>query len=300
MRHERNALQQFVFPELESFCRTHRFQFQAIDLRWGVIARRVVRLFLRPFKSLLHRVSEVPAADPFRRLTANAPIPELDHSHSRVTTEVREQRAFEQILPALFGPTRGTDPAKGGTYSERVIEGRFSQWTSDLDRGGESAATARRELAAAGSVAIPALLHSVSEIDERLRGDYDQSIEIKRIKRRIEVLASIRDEQVVMPIIRTLNNTATLVASCRRQRTSAQRNGFGGTWNQLLLDEIESVEAAAQDLKQLCMNSLIQINDMALPFVERNLTRVEGPGLQALRAVQAHLLGEWWRFWLWL
>ena len=34
--HERNALQDHVWPELERYCLLHNFQFQAIDLRWGV------------------------------------------------------------------------------------------------------------------------------------------------------------------------------------------------------------------------------------------------------------------------
>ena len=36
MKHERNALQEHVFPKLEQFCLRSGFQFQAIDLRWGV------------------------------------------------------------------------------------------------------------------------------------------------------------------------------------------------------------------------------------------------------------------------
>jgi hypothetical protein len=36
MRHERNALQADVFPKLEQLCQSNGFQFQAIDLRWGV------------------------------------------------------------------------------------------------------------------------------------------------------------------------------------------------------------------------------------------------------------------------
>jgi hypothetical protein len=36
MKHERNALQEHVFPELEQLCLQSGFQFQAIDLRWGV------------------------------------------------------------------------------------------------------------------------------------------------------------------------------------------------------------------------------------------------------------------------
>ncbi len=33
---ERDALQKEVFPKLEQLCASRRFQFQAIDLRWGV------------------------------------------------------------------------------------------------------------------------------------------------------------------------------------------------------------------------------------------------------------------------
>ena len=36
MKHERNALAADVFPKLEQLCQNHGFQFQALDLRWGV------------------------------------------------------------------------------------------------------------------------------------------------------------------------------------------------------------------------------------------------------------------------
>ena len=36
LKHERNALQRDVFPKLEQLCAQQGFQFQAIDLRWGV------------------------------------------------------------------------------------------------------------------------------------------------------------------------------------------------------------------------------------------------------------------------
>ncbi|MEO8497887.1 MAG: AAA family ATPase, partial [Planctomycetota bacterium] len=36
LKHERNALQREVFPKLEQLCLQQGFQFQAIDLRWGV------------------------------------------------------------------------------------------------------------------------------------------------------------------------------------------------------------------------------------------------------------------------
>src|SRR6266511_2041184 len=36
LKHERDALQRDVFPKLEQFCASRQFQYQAIDLRWGV------------------------------------------------------------------------------------------------------------------------------------------------------------------------------------------------------------------------------------------------------------------------
>lgn len=36
LKPERNALQAQVFPRLEQVCAQNGFQFQAIDLRWGV------------------------------------------------------------------------------------------------------------------------------------------------------------------------------------------------------------------------------------------------------------------------
>lgn len=36
LKKERNALQEQVFPKLEQLCVQNGFQFQAIDLRWGV------------------------------------------------------------------------------------------------------------------------------------------------------------------------------------------------------------------------------------------------------------------------
>ena len=38
LKHERDALQRDVLPKLEQLCASRQFQFQAIDLRWGVPA----------------------------------------------------------------------------------------------------------------------------------------------------------------------------------------------------------------------------------------------------------------------
>ena len=51
LKPERNALQAQVFPRLEQLCAQNGFQFQAIDLRWGVsseagLDHRTMRIFL--------------------------------------------------------------------------------------------------------------------------------------------------------------------------------------------------------------------------------------------------------------
>ena len=43
LKHERNALQTNVWPELERYCGQRGFQFQAIDLRWWVRAWRSIK-----------------------------------------------------------------------------------------------------------------------------------------------------------------------------------------------------------------------------------------------------------------
>ena len=37
LKHERDALQRDVFPKLEQFRASRQLQFQAIDLRWGLV-----------------------------------------------------------------------------------------------------------------------------------------------------------------------------------------------------------------------------------------------------------------------
>ena len=55
MRRERNALQEFVYPKLERLCLKNGFQFQAIDLRWGVsgeagLEHRTMRICLEELR----------------------------------------------------------------------------------------------------------------------------------------------------------------------------------------------------------------------------------------------------------
>jgi hypothetical protein len=56
LKHEWDALQQKVFPKLEQLCASRQFQFQAIDLRWGIptqasLDHRTMHLFAISSKS---------------------------------------------------------------------------------------------------------------------------------------------------------------------------------------------------------------------------------------------------------
>ena len=64
MKHERNALQDVVFPNLERLCLQRGFQFQAIDLRWGVSGEA----------GLDHRAMRI-CFDELRRAQAMSPQP---------------------------------------------------------------------------------------------------------------------------------------------------------------------------------------------------------------------------------
>ena len=64
LRHERDALQRRVFPRLEALCAARGFQFQAIDLRWGVSTEA----------SLDHRTMRV-CLDELRRAREVSPRP---------------------------------------------------------------------------------------------------------------------------------------------------------------------------------------------------------------------------------
>jgi len=47
MKHERNALEAEVYPELEQLCQKNGFHYQTIDLRWGVSDAAVLEIVLK-------------------------------------------------------------------------------------------------------------------------------------------------------------------------------------------------------------------------------------------------------------
>src|SRR5512137_32931 len=100
MRHERNALETEAFPKLEQLCQRHGFQFQAIDLRWGVsteagLDHRTMRICFDE----LRRAQEISPKPNFLILLGNRygwrPLPEaisveefhtLEHAAAQVST----------------------------------------------------------------------------------------------------------------------------------------------------------------------------------------------------------------------
>ena len=98
MKHERNALQEHVFPRLEELCQRQGFQFQAIDLRWGVsgeagLDHRTMRICFDE----LRRAQEISPQPNFLILLGDRygwrPLPE----------EISEDelRILEQAIPEL-------------------------------------------------------------------------------------------------------------------------------------------------------------------------------------------------------
>src|SRR5271157_3362857 len=101
LKHERDALQQRVFPELERLCASRQFQFQAIDLRWGVpteasLDHRTMRICFEE----LRRSQEISPQPNFRVLLGNRygwrPLPE----------EISEDEYRELERKATSGPAR--------------------------------------------------------------------------------------------------------------------------------------------------------------------------------------------------
>jgi hypothetical protein len=117
MRYERNALQADVFPKLEEFCHKNGFQFQAIDLRWGVsgeagLDHRTMRICFEE----LRRAQEISPEPNFLVLLGNRygwrPLPE-EISHAE----------FGQLAAATESGGEGGSPIPGvhGKTARQVL-----------------------------------------------------------------------------------------------------------------------------------------------------------------------------------
>ncbi len=118
MRHERNALQAEVFPKLEQLCQTNGFQFQAIDLRWGVsseagLDHRTMRICLEE----LRRSQEVSPEPNFLVLLG-------DRYGWRPLPEEISQGEFDRLVAATESGGAGNSPIAGthGKTARQVLE----------------------------------------------------------------------------------------------------------------------------------------------------------------------------------
>jgi len=117
MKHERNALQEHVFPKLEQLCQENGFQFQAIDLRWGVsteagLDHRAMRICFEE----LRRSQEISPEPNFLVLLGNRygwrPLPE----------EI-SQAEFDRLAVAAESGGEGGSPITGthGKTARQVL-----------------------------------------------------------------------------------------------------------------------------------------------------------------------------------
>lgn len=114
MKHERNALAAEVYPKLEELCQKNGFQFQAIDLRWGVSTEA----------GLDHRTMRI-CFDELRRAQEISPEPNFlvllgDRYGWRPLPEAISERDFE-ALERVATPKVTTSPStphRAGTNGE--------------------------------------------------------------------------------------------------------------------------------------------------------------------------------------
>lgn len=114
---ERDALQQWVFPKLEQLCQRNGFQFQAIDLRWGVSTEA----------GLDHRAMQI-CFEELRRSQEVSPEPNFlillgDRYGWRPLPEAISQAEFDVLLSATEpDPKRMTIVGTDGKSAAQVLK----------------------------------------------------------------------------------------------------------------------------------------------------------------------------------
>ncbi|MCX6278004.1 MAG: DUF4062 domain-containing protein [Bacteroidetes bacterium] len=118
MKHERNALQDGVFPKLEQLCLKNGFQFQAIDLRWGVSGEA----------GLDHRTMRI-CFDELRRAQEISPEPNFlvllgDRYGWRPLPEEISQGEFNRLMTYAKGENKNQPEILGihGKSSGQILE----------------------------------------------------------------------------------------------------------------------------------------------------------------------------------
>lgn len=124
LKQERDALQKEVFPHLEEFCQKNGFQFQAIDLRWGVsgeagLHHRAMQICFEE----LRRSQDVSPKPNFLILLGNRygwrPLPEAISS-SEYNCLVAAAAALEDQIAALPQPTDDRQPPESAVVAEKI------------------------------------------------------------------------------------------------------------------------------------------------------------------------------------
>lgn len=115
MKYERDTLQEHVFPKLEEMCRKKGFQFQAIDLRWGVSTEA----------GLDHRAMQI-CFEELRRAQEISPEPNFlillgDRYGWRPLPEAISQAEFDQLAAAAKTDSRN-QTLTPGTHGKTALQ----------------------------------------------------------------------------------------------------------------------------------------------------------------------------------
>jgi hypothetical protein len=122
LKHERDALQREVFPKLEQLCASRQFQFQAIDLRWGVpteasLDHRTMRICFEE----LRRSQEISPQPNFLILLGNR-YGWLSSLEFRVQAARCIAKHGVPASPALPEPPEGGTPNEGPARPQSTLE----------------------------------------------------------------------------------------------------------------------------------------------------------------------------------
>jgi hypothetical protein len=198
--------------------------------------------------------------------------------------------------------------------STHDLADRVSQLLADIDTGSESRARESfLELTSAGVAALEFVMQSLDEINAKLLQQDDVDSNLERLRRRVEILATMRDERVVMPILRALVDSSMAVIHLTEQQLQIQREvdrecqarGRMGLEAGTRLDlemgaaRVERRLAIAHWLVSASVRALVGLGELSLPHVERSLPRAPLQVQHQLRVVRARILRHWWKFWLW-
>jgi hypothetical protein len=139
MKHERNALEADAFPKLEQLCQRQGFQFQAIDLRWGISTEAGLdHRTMRICSDELRRAQEISPRPNFLILLGNRygwrPLPEeisveefrtLEHAAAQMSGSA-DKSAVAVLREWYREDTNAVPPVY-------LLQSRYQRWGDHLD-----------------------------------------------------------------------------------------------------------------------------------------------------------------------